>query len=249
LILAVAHGTTFAKGQRSMEEKQSNRVEIVTQTALAIAIFMAILLCAGCTTQSQSSPPETATEQLLLSTAGDRALAKASVHFLSGQHVYADFTYFDAYHKEYAEGLIRDALSRAGALLVPDAKSADIIVEARAGAYSIDTNSTFFGVPSIPIPIPTTSAIPLTPSVPFYSKAEQLSYAKIALLAYSRKTGAHIYSSGSLDGRAYDTYRTLLFISWWSSNIPEKNSEKKKEKFINWQPQYDLQNLPAATSH
>ena len=227
-----------------MEEIRSNTLEILTQSAFVIAIFTAVLLCAGCSTQSESTPPETATEQLLLSTAGDRALSNASVHFLNGRRVYVDFTYFDAYHKEYAEGVVRDVLNRSGALLMPDSKSADVIVEARAGAYSIDTNSTFFGIPGIPIPVPTTSVVPTTPQLPFYTKFEQDSYAKIALLAYSKKTGAHIYSSGSLDGKAYDTYRTLLFISWWRTDIPEKNKEKRKQKFTVWHPQYDLQNLP-----
>jgi hypothetical protein len=237
------------KDSSYMEDTRSNGLEILTQSAFAIAIFTAVWLCAGCSSESVTTPPETATEQLLLSTAGDRALTRASVHFLNGQRVYVDFTYFDAYHQKYAEGLIRDALSRSGAWLMPDAKTADIIVEARAGAYSIDTNSTFFGIPSITIPVPATSALPITPQVPFYQKLEELSYAKIALLAYSEKSGKHIYSSGSLDGRAYDTYRSLLFISWRRTDIPEKNKEKKKQKFTVWQPQYDLQNLPPPSSH
>ncbi len=226
-------------------EVRKNLSELIAQCALFIAFFTAALFCAGCTTQGTSAPARTATEQLLLSTAGDRALTKASVSFLNGQRVYVDFTYFDSYDAKYAEGDIRDALSRAGALLAPDTKTADIIVEARAGAYSVNTNSTFFGIPSIPLPIPTTSATPITPQVAFYQKLEQHSYAKIALLAYSNKTRAHIYSSGSLDGQAYDTYRSLLFISWWRTNIPEKASKKKKEQFVVWPPDYDLQNMPA----
>lgn len=209
---------------------------------------MAAIFCAGCTSISITTPAESATEQLLLSTAGDQALTNASVNFLNRQRVYVDFTYFNAYHKEYAEGAVRDALSRAGALLQPDAKTADIIVEARAGAYSIDTNTFFFGIPGIPLPIPTTSAVPTTPQLAFYQKFEQDSYAKIALLAYSKKTGSHIYSSGSLDGHAYDIFRTLFFISWRRSDIPEKNSGERKQQFMTWPPQYDLQNLPPVSS-
>lgn len=231
-----------------MEKIRGNVLKIITQSACAVAIFTAVLFCAGCSSESITTPPETATEQLLLSTAGDRALTQAGMHFLNHQRVYVDFTYFDAYHEKYAEGDIRDVLSRVGALLVPDAKTADIIVEARAGAYSINTNTTFFGIPSIPLPIPTLSTVPETPQLAFYQKLKQDSYAKIALLVYSKKTGAHIYSSGALDGYAYDTYRSLLFISWWRSNIPEKNQGKQKQKFTVWQPQYDLQNLPPPAS-
>jgi hypothetical protein len=85
--------------------------------------------------------------------------------------------------------------------------------------------------------------------VAFYQRISQFSYAKFALLAYSDKTRAHIYSSGPLDGKSYDTYRSLLFISWWRTDIPEKNKEKYKQKYETWQPQYDLQNMPAVSTN
>lgn len=231
-----------------MEEKRRHRLEIFEQSAFAIAIFIVLLFCAGCSSESISTPPETATEQLLLSTAGDRAMTGVSMHFLNRQRVYVDFTYLEAYHEKYIEGQVRDTLSRFGALLVPDMKTADIIVEARVGAYSIDTNSSFLGIPSIPIPIPFTSAIPTTPQLTLYTSLAQYSYAKIALLAYARKTGAHIYSSATLDGQAFDIYRSFLFISWKRTNIPEKNTGRRRQQSTVWQPQYELQNLPPPSS-
>jgi hypothetical protein len=222
---------------------------ILALIALVISILSFGLFVTGCQTQEETSPPRSATEQLLISAAADQALATANLNAFAGQRVYFDFTYFEGYDSKYAEGEIRDAFSRAGALLAPDDKSADVIVEPRVGAYSIDTNSAFFGIPSIPLPIPSTSEEPITPQVAFYQRQSQFSYAKIALLAYSHKTHAHIYSSGSLDGKTYNTFRSILFISWWRSNVPEKNKDKYKQKYIVWQPQYDLQNMPAVSTN
>jgi hypothetical protein len=230
-------------------EVSKDRVLVLVRAALAVTFCLILMLFGlGCRTEEQTSPPRSATEQLLLSTAADRAMATADLNAFAGRTVYVDFTYFEGYDSKYAEGEIRDALSRAGALLASDAKSADIIIEARAGAYSIDTNSTFFGIPSIPLPVPSTSEIPVLPQVAFYQKLEQDSYSKIGLLAYSKSTGAHIYSSGALDGKAYNTFRAILFISWWRSNIPEKVKNKYKQQYEVWQPQYDLQNMPSRTT-
>lgn len=230
-------------------EVYKDRRLILTHAALIIVLLSIGLFVTGCETTEQTSPARSATEQLILSTAADRALATANLNAFAGQSIYFDFTYFEGYDSKYAEGEIRDAFSRAGALMAPDAKSADVIVEARAGAYSTDTNSVFVGIPSIPLPVPSTSEIPIIPQVAFYQRISQFSYAKFALLAYSDKTRAHIYSSGPLDSKSYDTYRSLLFISWWRTDIPEKNKEKYKQKYETWQPQYDLQNMPAVSTN
>jgi len=227
-----------------MEESQNPRGS-VTQFALGLAIFIVTaLIFVGCSSQEITSPARSATEQLLLSSAADQALATANLSIFAGRKVYFDFTYFDSYDSKYAEGEIRDAFSRAGALMASDNKSADVVVEARAGAFSIDTNAGFFGLPSIPLPIPGTAEEPVTPQVAFYSSQSQVSYAKIALLAYDNKSRAHIYSSGPLDGRAYNTYKAILFLSWWATDVPEKAKAKKRQKYETWFPQYDIENMP-----
>jgi hypothetical protein len=231
-----------------MEASKSRFKPLIQPAVITILAAILGIFSAGCVMREVTSPPRSATEQLLLSTAADRAMASANLSMFNGRNVYVDFTYFDGYDSKYAEGEIRDALSRAGAVLAEDHKSADIIVEARSGAYSIDTNATFFGIPGIPLPVPSTAEIPMLPAVPFYQKAEQLSYAKIALLAYANKSRAHVYSSGPLDGKAYNIYRAILFISWSRSDVPEKNKPKYQEKYQVWHQQYDPGNLPPISS-
>lgn len=209
-----------------------------------VAFTMLALFGAGCSTEEETNPARSATEQLLLSSAADQAMSKVNLNLFSGHKIYLDFSNFEAYDAKYAEEEIRDAVSRAGALLMAEKTNADIIVEASAGAYSIDTNSFYIGIPSITLPIPGTAETPLTPRLAFYSKDSQDSYAKINLLAYSGKTGTFIFSSGPLDGQSYKTYRTFLIFSWWRTDVPEKVKPQYKQDYVVWPPQYGLTNEP-----
>lgn len=210
-----------------------------------ILILALLLLLTGCTTVKTTTPPRSATEQLLLSTATDHALQKTGLEIFAGRTVFLDTTYFDSFDAKYVLGTIRDALSRAGALVENTPTNSDFIVEARSGALSINDSETMFGVPSLGVPIPLAGTVQ-TPEMAFYKAQIQQSVAKFALLAYRRQTTAHVYSSGPLDGKAYDKHARILFVPWHSTDVPELQSNPKKaQKDQTWGPQYDLMNMPA----
>src|ERR1700744_2503830 len=152
----------------------------------ALLIFGSFLL-GGCVTNRTTDPARTATEQLLLSTAADRALQSANFTAFANQKVFLDTTYFDSYDSKYAIGTIRDALSRAGALLEDNVTNSDIIVEARSGALSIDSSVLLFGIPNMAVPVPLAGALQI-PELAFYKSDKECSTAKIALLAFARKS-------------------------------------------------------------
>ncbi|HTB85340.1 MAG TPA: DUF6655 family protein [Candidatus Sulfotelmatobacter sp.] len=198
----------------------------------------------GCTTRKTTDTPRSATEQLLLSTATDRALHSANLMLFANRKVFLDATYFDSYDSKYVLGEIRDALSRAGALLQDTAANSDIIIEARSGALATDNSATFFGVPTFAVPIPLAGSVSV-PEVAFYKVDRQHSIAKIALLAFAKASREHIYSSGPLDGKSHDSRYQLLFISWVHMDIPEEQkTEEKGEQYQTWYPEYDESNLP-----
>jgi hypothetical protein len=203
------------------------------------AIFLA-----GCTTIKTTDPARAATEQLLLSTAADKALQSADLAIFAGRKIFLDATYFDAYDSKYVLGTIRDALSRAGALVQENLTNSDIVIEARSGAFSIDSADSLFGLPAAAVPVPLAGSLSI-PEVAFYGSHDQHSFAKIALLAYARQSRAHVYSSGPLDGQSFDRHSHFLFVSWVRTDVPEKQtSEKKAALRQTWFPQYDAANLP-----
>src|SRR5579884_196553 len=103
---------------------------------LRVLTLGAAALAGGCTTVTMTEPPETATEQLLITTAIDNAVANMNVGIPPGTKIFVDTSYFDGVGRDqkvlfpkYAMAAIREKLLRGGALLAPDRQSADMIVE------------------------------------------------------------------------------------------------------------------------
>jgi hypothetical protein len=189
----------------------------------ATAAAAALLAGGGCTQTTLTAPVRAVTEQLLLSTAADRAISSTNLALFDGKKVFVDGAYFDSYDSKYALGTIRDALSRSGALLVNNVTNSDIVVEPRSGALSIDAAGTLVGVPSSGVPVPLAGTVSI-PELSFFKSQKQYSLAKFALLAYETHGGKHIYSSGPLIGKAYNHYYSFIgFITYTSSDLPTKH--------------------------
>ena len=187
---------------------------------------LAALLLSGCTEFKVSNPSRSATEQLLISTAADRAVNSTGLNLFAQKKVYLDGTYFDGYDSKYVLGTIRDALSRAGALLVNEATNSEIVIEARSGGLSVDASESLVGIPTSGAPTPLAGALQI-PELAFYKSGRQDSIAKLALLAYSTKTREHVFSSGPVVGRSYNKYYSFMgLIHWTTTDIPEKNNNK-----------------------
>ncbi len=172
-----------------------------------------------------TNPSRSVTEQLLVSTAADRAISSTGLSLFAQKKVYLDGTYFESYDSKYVLGAIRDALSQAGALLVNEATNSEIVIEARSGGLSVDASESLVGIPSTGAPTPLAGALQI-PELAFYKSVRQNSIAKLALLAYSTKTREHVFSSGPVVGKSYNKcYAFLGMIRWTATDIPEK---KKK---------------------
>ena len=224
-----------------IDQKKSGTLAMNRSAAVGGLLAAVLLLGGGCTTSRTTDPARSATEQLLLSTAADHALQAIRLTPFAGRKVFLDAAYLDSYDSKFVVGEVRDALSRAGALLEENAANADIIMEVRSGAFSTDTSAYLLGIPNITVPIPLAGPLQ-TPELAFYKSDQHTSTAKFALLAFARESRSHLYSSGPLDGKSFDTHYKLLFFSWARTDIPEKH--KKPETDPNWLPQYDFDNLP-----
>lgn len=199
-------------------------MKVSDMKTLANTLLAAVLAAgfSGCVQTRQSEPKRTAVEELLISRAADHALSTADFAGLKDKKVFLEEEYYESNDRHYVLGAIRDFMSLAGALLVDDKKAADIIVEARSGALSIDSGNSLVGFPEMPIPIPFAGTF-RTPEVPFYKSERQYSVAKLALLAYDAKTRKHVFSTGTLDGHSHHHYYKFFgFINWTSTELPEK---------------------------
>jgi len=153
------------------------------------AAIAGLTLATGCTETRRSTPERTATEQMLLSTAVDRAVGRLEIDVPKGTMTYLDVGNFDAYDEGYAIGTLRDILLRSGLRLTNDRSRADLIVEARAGALSINGERTLVGLPGFDIPVPLSSQLSV-PEIALLSRDTRRGIAKIGLTAYWRESGA-----------------------------------------------------------
>jgi hypothetical protein len=208
-----------------------------SQQYLRILALSGAFVVAGCTTVTMSEPPQTATEQLLVTTAIDDAIAKMNVSSIAaGTRIFVDTSFFDGTGRDrtilfpkYAMGAVRERLLRAGALLTDDKQTAEVIVELRTGGQSVDHNSLFVGIPSITIPIPPYFTAPVTtPELSLFKRDRKTGVAKLAIVAYGRGTGALTGESGASFGASNHTeYTVLLLFDWISGDIEPKELQDR----------------------
>lgn len=193
----------------------------------AALILLLPFALAACSTVRETEPDHTATEQLLFSTAADRAAAKLSLTVPDGAKVFVDGGATDgSTQAKYLLSAIRDQILRKGGLLVDDKKQADMAVEPRIGAMSIDHNKTLYGIPDYGIPVPLAGPLK-TPEIAFYKRETQQGVIKLAVTSYNPKTGALIQSVDPVYGYAHTTERAVLIFFYWTRNdlMPDDETE------------------------
>lgn len=187
------------------------------------------VLLSGCSTDRQTEPQRTATEQLLISTAADRAAASLALDIGSDRKAFLDATNFEGLDGKYAIAAIRSALLKRGTRFVGDKKDADTIIEIRSGALSIDKHEMLVGIPSVDIPIPLAGDLG-TPEIALYKSAEQEGVAKFAATAYDAKDGRFIAESTPPLGRSHIKKRVVLVVSWIEDDVHGKAAQPETQK-------------------
>lgn len=193
---------------------------ILTFVALMLAMFLG-----ACTTVRESSPQRTATEQLLISTAVDRAIAQVNLKIPPGTKVFVAAEQLEGSDGKYAAGEMKDHLLRNGAHLVEDRGKADAVVEVRAGALSLDDKQTLVGIESFNAPIPFAGQAARIPQIALYKNRVRQGVVKIAAFGYSTNDGTLIDVTGPQYGYSHQYERTLLFFfTWRSTDLPEEKN-------------------------
>lgn len=158
---------------------------------------VALALVVGCGTTRMTDTQRTATEQLLISSAVDRAVSQLDFRCLAGKPVYFDPQYLDnTVDRGYLIASLRQHLLACGCNLQEDRAKAVYVVEARSGAIGTDRHSLLIGVPQMTIPALVPGQPSQIPEIPLAKKTDQNGVAKIAVCAYNRITGQPVFQSG-----------------------------------------------------
>lgn len=162
--------------------------------SVALLPLLAVLLT-GCGTTRMSDSKRTATEQLLVSEAIERAVMRIDGRPLAGQRVFLDTAFLDdVADGKYLTSALRHQLLAAGCMLAPDRDSAAVIVEARAGTIGTDRSSVILGIPATSMTL--NGHDTSTPELALAKRSEQRGVAKLSVYAYERETGRPVWQSG-----------------------------------------------------
>jgi hypothetical protein len=166
---------------------------------LVLILTSIATFAAGCGTTRWSDTSRTATEQLLVSDAIDRAVSNFDLRALAGKEIYLDTTRLkNTVDADYLTSSLRQHALASGCILKTKLEEAEYVVEVRSGAVGTDRNDALLGVPATNVPATTFTGgmAAAVPEVSLWKKTDQRAVAKIALFAYNRETGRPVWQSG-----------------------------------------------------
>jgi len=201
-----------------------------------LGLSLLLVLTTGCVNKLRmTEPARSLGEQLLLSTSIDRSLSELdaeAIGRLKGFKVFISSEYLKTLDQEYLLGSLRDLFLSNGVLVVDAAEEAQMIVEVRSGANSLDSSKATLGIAEDQaLPNPVTGAPVALPEISFFKRENNFAVSKVALVAYQAKSREHIFSSGTLLGGAYDRHFQFLgMIRLRFTDVPELRALKQLKR-------------------
>ena len=210
------------------------RFQLFHPTLLGLSLLL--VFNTGCVNKLRmTEPTRSLGEQLLVSTSIDRSLSELdeeAIGRLKGFKVFISSEYLKTLDQEYLVGSLRDLFLSNGVLVVDAAEEAQMIVEVRSGANSLDSSTATLGIAEDQaLPNPVTGAPVALPEISFFKRENNFAVSKVALVAYQAKSREHIFSSGTLLGGAYDRHFQFLgMIRLRFTDVPELRAIKQLKR-------------------
>lgn len=155
----------------------------------------------------ESHTARTGIEQLLISSATDKALDQVDYRGMARAKVFVETKYLDCTDKNYIVVALHQRLMNQACTLVDKPEDAEVILEVASGGVGTDGNETYVGMPSIPLPPPSPISLP---QVSLLKRSRMIGTAKLTVVAYDAKTRAPVINSGYALARA--DHRTLNIL-------------------------------------
>jgi len=185
-----------------------------------LATAVACVLVASCASTTETNPGRTATEQLLLARAADRAVEHLILPLTIGSRVYVDATYFRAENSDYAISAIRQSVSEAGYALASSRDDADAVFELRAGALSLEQMRRVVGLPPVAVPINENFNVVSIPELSVYSRRDRVGIAEFTGFLYDADTGAPLGAVTPMIGEfRIRSHKVFMVIAWGQQSL------------------------------
>lgn len=167
--------------------------------ALAVAL-------AGCTGSFRASTtPRTAEEELLVTTAAERAVFRIDAWLLAGRSVFVDGERLVSSDRGYVLSAFREVVARANARLACDRESADVIIEARSACTGNHDGHWTLAVPAVYVA--GVAGVAVEP--PAFIEIGYIlheGWARVEAFAYERETGRFLFGWRNRWARAHVSF-------------------------------------------
>lgn len=183
-------------------------------------VAAACMLASACASTSESNTGRTATEQLLLARAADRAVEHLTLPLPVGSRIFVDGTFFNVDNPSYAISSIRGAVSEAGYALADSRDKADAVLELRAGALSLEQMRRVVGLPPLAVPVNETFNVVSIPELSIYSRRDRVGVAEFSGFLYDAQTGAPLGAIAPMIGTfRIRSHKVMMVIAWGQQSL------------------------------
>lgn len=210
----------FANMSRGVFSKLrlSQALRCVGASALFVA---ALLVSSGCTTIRVTDPPATADMQFLMTGAAEEAIRQLSIDALRDRTVYVDTSWLiptarpnapdptleatfvrqPSLENLFMIGELRAKLLKSGVRLVSEKDKAQVVLEVRSGALSVNKLDFLLGLSASVLPTSAVAGVNVsTPELSILKMTRQHGWASVAIVAYWQDSGELLAISGPFIG-------------------------------------------------
>ena len=190
------------------------------RSLVAAGVLATAFLLTACASTTETNPARTATEQLLVARATDRAVEGLTLPVPVGSRLFVDDTYFRSENSSYAVSAIRQAVSEAGYALADRRENADVVFELRAGALSLEQMRRVVGLPPLAVPINENFNVVSIPELSVYSRRDRVGVAEFTGFLYDARTGAPLGAVAPMIGQfRIRSHKVLMVIAWGQQSV------------------------------
>jgi len=197
-----------------MEHSMANRSDFKRPAASRLLVISAALcallhIASGCAFSNRVQTPRSSWEQILATTAIDRALKQLEWPEVQGKSIFVEVgPPGDVLDDLYLQRSIEVGLVNRGANIVRSAEDARYVLACRVGAIGLDISGRFLGVQGaggglIPIRIP---------ELALYKNTLRRGFTKAEIYLVDLEANTVVHHSGPVEGAAYRRSKTYFFF-------------------------------------
>ena len=184
-----------------------------TITAFICCAAAAVLFLSGCADPRITNTGRNAVEQLLLTTAVDRSVAKLDFKALAGEKIRFDYgNMTPQIEKNYLQAALEARVAAAGAVVALKADEAKYVLRPTCATLATEDSKIMLGSPQLPVPIPDMSLSIVIPELPFFKRLNRYGVCKLAIEILDAKTNKQARILGPVISQSIHTNWVVLFV-------------------------------------